>query len=173
MLNITDRELVKTYLSQLVSTMSLLGYTGDVSMQTITQLLRQLYKSPAAMDRDLLLNYLVCFALHNPDLEYFEKKNAKFVEECLDHVEQTYTGAKTTTVLRVKPSAEITKQAVPEPDTPKLSADDPNVEKFDLYYFATIEKTGEVFRKNMRMVLPKVDQLQLESAMTSYRNYYE
>jgi hypothetical protein len=55
------------------------------------------------MDRNLLLDYLVCFALHNPDLEFFEKKNAKFVEESLDVVEKTYTGAKTTTVLRVKP----------------------------------------------------------------------
>jgi hypothetical protein len=56
--------------------MSLLGYTGDVSMQMVTQLLRRLYKDPESIDRKQLLDFLVCFALSNPDLESFEKKNS-------------------------------------------------------------------------------------------------
>jgi hypothetical protein len=100
---LTDRELVKKYISQLVGTMSLLGYTGDVSMQMVAQLLRRLYKDPESIDRKQLLDFLVCFALSNPDLESFEKKNSEFVEKCLDLIEQTFTGARTTTVLRIKP----------------------------------------------------------------------
>ena len=89
--------------------MSLLGYTGDVSMQMVAQLLRRLYKEPEAIDRNQLLDFLVCFALSNPDLSSFENKNSIFVEQCLDLIEQTYTGAKTTTVLRIKPQSDSAK----------------------------------------------------------------
>ena len=132
-------------------------------------MLRRLYKDPAAMDLKLVLDFLVCFAINNPDTSSFEAKNSNFVEACLDLVEQTFTGAKTTTVLRIKPQAYSARQALPEPETRRFRVTDPDVEKFEMYYFQTIFKTGDVFKKSMQTVLPQDDHLSLQTSMVKYR----
>lgn len=60
--------------------MSVLGFTGDVNMQQLTQVYRRLYKVPTAISTDQLLNYFVALALSRPDLNDFEQKSRDFIE---------------------------------------------------------------------------------------------
>lgn len=73
-----------------------------------------------------------------------------------------FTGTKTTTVLRIKPDAEVARQEL-SPDTEKLSESDPNVEKFQMFYFDTIPTQGVMFKKNLRQVIQKTDKEALQS----------
>jgi hypothetical protein len=44
---LTDRDQVKKYVEQLITSMATLGYTGDVNLQALTSVFRRLYKEPS------------------------------------------------------------------------------------------------------------------------------
>lgn len=102
---LTDRELVKKYLDQLITTMAVLGYKGEVNMHQLTQVFRRIYKEPNGIDIGLLLNFFVCQALNNTDFEDFDSKSKLFVGACLDRIEEEFTGSKKIAALRFKPDS--------------------------------------------------------------------
>ena len=47
-----------------------------------------------------MLDFFVCMAISNPDLDDFEDKSRQFIEDSLNLIESMFTGTKSTTILR-------------------------------------------------------------------------
>ena len=61
---------------------------------------RRLYKTPDETEISQLLDFFVCMAISNPDLDDFEDKSRQFIEDSLNLIESMFTGTKSTTILR-------------------------------------------------------------------------
>ena len=44
------------------------------------------------MDRDFLLNFLIVLAVDNAHIGNFDTKSQRFVDECLNWIEEEYAG---------------------------------------------------------------------------------
>ncbi len=97
-----------------------------------------------------LLDFFVCMAIRNPDLDDFEDKSRQFIEDALNLIEEMFTGTKSTTILRYQQTSENAMKFNYRPETPKILEDQQDVEKFDMYYFQSIPYTGSTFKKNLR-----------------------
>lgn len=71
-------------LANFLQSVAYVGFTGSINMEQITQVLRRIYKNPAHLDSDELLNYLVTLAISNARYQDFDLKSKEFVERALD-----------------------------------------------------------------------------------------
>jgi len=150
---LTDRELVKKYLDQLITSMATLGYASGINMHQLTQVFRRLYKEPANVEINLLLDFFIVQALNNTDFAEFERKSKQFVEACLDRIEEVYTGSKTTTSVRFRPESEKALGVSYGEETIKPREGDPDTEEFDIHYFNTLPSGDHLFKKRLDLIM--------------------
>ena len=78
---------MKRYLANFLESIAYVGFTDQINMEQVTQVLRRIYKEPANVDTDQLLNFLVTLAVSNSRFSDFDIKSKEFVERALDKIE--------------------------------------------------------------------------------------
>lgn len=116
-------------MTNFLESVAYVGYTENVSMEQITQVLRRIYKEPENLGKEQLLNYLVVLAVSNSRYSDFDVKSKDFVERALDQIEREFTG---------------TKQIVA---TRNIAGAAARSEEFDLFLFNQIPSTKKSYNK--------------------------
>ncbi|CDW77558.1 UNKNOWN [Stylonychia lemnae] len=144
-----DKESVANYIKDFLHYSSYLGYS-QFDIQKCTQVLRRIYPNPESIqDVTLILDYLVVLAVSGDSYEEFDEKSKKFVEACIDYIDDKFTGTETKTIIQQDP---ITGEE----------------EKINIKYFKSIQSTDRVYQKVQ--VPTKVDDLDFKFIRNIYDN---
>ena len=87
-IQLSDKSRVRTYLQQFINSLAYTGHTSGLDMPQLSQVIRRIFKSPDKMQSDFLLNFLLILAVDNANFAKFDEKTKKFVDDCLDFVEE-------------------------------------------------------------------------------------
>jgi hypothetical protein len=91
-IQLSDKEQVSQLMQDFIHSVAYVGYTEGVDMAQVTQVIRRLKKSPASMSKEFLLDFLITLAVDNANYAAFDDKSRRFVEDCLDYVEDQFAG---------------------------------------------------------------------------------
>ena len=81
-------------MTNFLKSIAYVGFTEDINMSLLTQVLRRIYKDPKNVKTDDLLNFLVTMAISNARYSDFDVKSKEFVEKALELIEQKFTGTR-------------------------------------------------------------------------------
>lgn len=84
---LTDKAEVEQYLTNFLKSIAYVGFTDDINMSLMTQVLRRIYKEPKNVETDDLLNFLVTMAISNARYSDFDVKSREFVEKSIELIE--------------------------------------------------------------------------------------
>lgn len=136
---------MKRYLGNFLKSISYVGFTENINMMTITQVLRRIYKEPETMETEELLNYLVTMAIGQARYSDYDVKSKQFVEKAIALVEKQFTGTRQITVNH-------------------------NDKQFDLYTFNQIRSPQKAYNKILDRNQP-VDEL--DSMFDDNRDFFK
>ena len=83
----SDKVLVKKHLVNFLESISFVGFTEDINMGLLTQAFRRIYKEPANVETETLLNFLVTMALSLARFNDFDVKSREFIEKSLNLID--------------------------------------------------------------------------------------
>ena len=93
-MKLTNKVQVKKYMAGFLHTCSFFGYTKNIDVELIAQVLRRLYKCPSEMPQEQLLNFLVMLAISKDFYVDFDVKSKNWIEEAITFIDNEYTGTK-------------------------------------------------------------------------------
>lgn len=91
-IQLSDKNRVQDYMQKFIKSISYVGHTDGINMEQVTQVVRGIFKSPDQMDSEFLLDFLITLAVDNANFQNYNEKSKKFIETCLDYVEEEFAG---------------------------------------------------------------------------------
>ena len=79
-------------MEKFIKSIAYVGHTEGIDIEQMTQVVRRVFKTPQNMDKDFLLNFLLTLAVDNANYAGYDMKSKRFVDECLDFVEEQFAG---------------------------------------------------------------------------------
>jgi hypothetical protein len=91
-IQLSNKTKVQEYMEKFVNSIAYVGHTESVDMEQLTQVIRRICKTPENMGSDFLLNFLITLAIGSARFNEYDEKSKKFVNTCLDYVEEKFAG---------------------------------------------------------------------------------
>ena len=91
-IRLKDKDAVRQYLTNFISSCAYFGYSDNINIEQMSQVLRRIYKQPSEVPMTQLLDYLVLLAVSNSYYGDFDEKTKAFIDGALDLVEGCFTG---------------------------------------------------------------------------------